>query len=1220
MNTAFLNKHFSQILLQASGNITLNANTVWDLSATTGLNSGQLLLEAGGNIVLGTGSQILDANGWAVTLEAGYNFINHLITSGKGAITLNDGSAIQTAQGDITLMSGNGISIGTGSVSTTDSGNISATTSGSLTIDSGLIQTESGSINLNAGQNIQDNSGSINALGGGSVTAVAGAELDFGSGTVEATGNGSVALQAQSGSLNIDSGSIQTEAGAISLNAGQSLQDNSGSISTLAGGNISAAAGTDLTFGGTVAATGNGSIAATAAAGSITIEPGSIQTSAGAINLTAEQDITVGAGYVITTGGGGITAHAITGSIDTGSDAQGYYFQSSASSLSQAYNLNHGLGGISTEAGGNVNLTAGRDVTSLLPANRGYYYDGSFVTAQNNDYTTAGCGAYGPEAGNVTIIAGGNVTGNYLVANGVGSIFAGVTMDANGNPVRNAQGNYVLGNSGSAGTSLLKPNLALDLIKGGWNVTAAQNIILQEVLNPNGIFDVNGGSAYDHYFNYAPGDFVNLVAGDQIQLGASSSLLPRVGSLKVPIIFPSILNLTAGAGGVVFTGDFYYNQLTLFPSPQGSLTITTTDGGSLIGQLPASAGAPQVFDLIVSDSGNSQYLSSGNFGPNDHAPAPVHLNSEMPVVLNISGDMDLMSLFVPEAAQISVGGNMNDCRYQGMNLSANDVTSINVTGNINNRGAFTSVDLHGVSGAQVSNLSLLADAINNTINGNSISAATLASSFFYNPTTQILTYQNIPGVSLASVLNLLQNLTVQVYSHGVPQHNSDGSPATQTVSIINAAAAAALEAQYAALGPVPSATGGYVIGGGGTFKISAHNMDLGTTAGIQSEGAGLYQVGTTYPLAADFAQGANISVNLGGNLDMYSSSIASLNGGNISILAGGNINAGSPDFNVTSLAARGIFSTALGDVTVIAHGDVNVAGSRIAAYDGGNVTVESLNGNVNAGTGGSGFVVLTAYYVDPTSSQVFINSPTIPGSGILATTFPARNASYPAPTASVGNILVEAPNGDVNANAGGIVQLPLNGKSYPNSIVEVLAGLELRDSAGNPVMAGNIANGTPVQVSSGRNIDANGSGVIGDTITLDASGNIIGVIFARNNLAINAQQNVNVTALSEGISSVNAGGSIQGTIIGVGGVSASGSSDTANLESNNGVSGSTSGSKGLAPGAAANATSQAASANDATATAAKSDNSGEDDPTKKKKTIALAQKVSRVTVLLPGKN
>ena len=1199
VNTAFLNKNFSQILLQASGNITLVANTIWDLSTSTGMAAGLLTLQAGGNLVLESGAQITDANHWAVSLQAGYNFISNLVVPGHGTITLNDGSAIQTALGNISMLAGQDVSIGNAVVSTTGGGSISATAkAGSLTIDSGSLTT----------------------LDGGNVTAVAGTDFTLGSGIVAATGAGNVAVTAVAGNAMIDSGLIQTESGAINLNAGKIIQDNSGSINALDGGNISAVAGTDLNFGsGTVDATGNGGVTLTAKTGGLTIDSGSIQTSAGAINLSAYVDILVGSGFIITRGGGNIAAHAITGNIDTGSDAQGYHFQPNAGSLSQAYNLSGGLGGISTMAGGNVNLTAGGDVTSVLPANRGYYYDGSFVTAQNSDYTTAGCGAYGSQAGNVTIIAGGNVTGHYLVANGVGSIFAGVKMDANGNPLKDALGNYVLGNSGSAGTDLLKPNLALSLISGGWNVTAAQDIILQEVRNPNGVFDVSGGAAYNHLFDYAPGDFVNLSAGNLVQLGASSSLLPRTGTLKVPIIYPSILNIAAGAGGVIFTGDFYYNQLILFPSPQGSLTINTTGGGPLVGQLPTSGGAPQVFSLIVSDSSKSQYLASGDFGPNDHAATPVHLNSETPLTLNISGDMSLMSLIFPEAAQIKVGGNMNNCRFQGMNLSVNDVTSINVTGDINNRGAFTSINLTQLTGAQAPDLSALAHAINNFVDGNFISATTLASSFFYNPATKVLTYQNIDGLSLSSVLALLQHLTVQVYKNGVPQSNPDGSPVTQTVSVIDAATAAALATQYAALGPIPSGTGGYTIGGDGKFNISARNMDLGTTAGIRSLGVGLYQVGNSYPLASYFTQGADIFINLAGNLNMYSSSIASLNGGSISILAGGDVNAGSSDFSVTSMAARGIFTSAQGDVAVIAKGDVNVAGSRIAAYDGGNVTVESLNGDINAGSGGSGYVVLTAYYVDP-NGQVFVDSPTIPGSGILATTFPKRNASYPAPAVSVGNILVEAPNGNINASAGGIVQLPLNGENNPNSIVEVLAGLELRDSAGNPLTAADIANGTPVQVSSGRNIDASGSGVIGNTVKLNASGNIVGVIFARDNIDISAQQNVNVTALAQGSINVNSGGTISGTIIGVGGISASGSSIDANLESNNGVSGDTTGAKGLAPGTAANATSQAASASDTTATAVKSDSSSEEDPSKKKKGITLARKVGRVTVLLPGKN
>src|SRR5208282_2321711 len=221
----------------------------------------------------------------------------------------------------------------------------------------------------------------------------------------------------------------------------------------------------------------------------------------------------------------------------------------------------------STEAGGDVTLIAGGNVTSVLPSSQAsYYYDGNQQSSQNgNDFSTAGSGAYGSQPGNVTIVAGGNVTGDYLVANGTGSIFAGVEMDANGNTVKDGSGNYVLGASGSAGTDANKFALALSLISGGWNVTAAQNIYLQEVRNPNGVFDTSAGTAYKHYFDYSPGDYVDLNAGNLVQLGASPSTLPRPAGLAIPFLYPSIVNITAGAGGVQLTGGSTapFNQLIL---------------------------------------------------------------------------------------------------------------------------------------------------------------------------------------------------------------------------------------------------------------------------------------------------------------------------------------------------------------------------------------------------------------------------------------------------------------------------------------------------------------------------------------------------------------------------------------------------------------------------------------------------------------------------------
>jgi hypothetical protein len=251
---------------------------------------------------------------------------------------------------------------------------------------------------------------------------------------------------------------------------------------------------------------------------------------------------------------------------------------------------------------------------------------------------------------------------------------------------------------------------------------------------------------------------------------------------------------------------------------------------------------------------------------------------------------------------------------------------------------------------------------------------------------------------------------------------------------------------------------------------------------------------------------------------------------------------------------------------------------------------------------------------------VYVESTQLPFSGITALTFPARpdDGSYPAPPAILGNILVETPNGDIAANAAGILQIPLNGLNYPDATTTVLAGYELRDSAGHAVSAADLADGTPVLVSPNEDINASGSGIITGNANLDASGNINGLIFAQNNINIIAQQNINVTAFGQGNVNVSSsGGIVTGSIFAIGNLTVQADSVTANLISGH-VIGATSGQSGLGQGAAANATSQGLANSESTqATAAA--NPSTDDQKKKGKQIALAQKVSRVTVILPPK-
>ncbi|MEI9865407.1 MAG: hypothetical protein WDN00_12810 [Limisphaerales bacterium] len=203
---------------------------------------------------------------------------------------------------------------------------------------------------------------------------------------------------------------------------------------------------------------------------------------------------------------------------------------------------------------------------------------------------------------------------------------------------------------------------------------------------------------------YAANAYVALNSGNSVQLLGES--LPRYNDFEKGItpIYPGTLTINTGAGGVILG-----NNVTLFPSPLGNLIITTTGGGSLQTKAyadylaaldyynqhqnddpPPALPTPPAdqWQLLVSDSGKTQYKAAGDFGIADHAAVPVHLNDPEPIRLNISGGMNGIILGAPKRAEINVAGDMVNSRLDGQNLHDTDVTSINVDGNIINRPRF----------------------------------------------------------------------------------------------------------------------------------------------------------------------------------------------------------------------------------------------------------------------------------------------------------------------------------------------------------------------------------------------------------------------------------------------------------------------------------------------------------------------------------------------------
>jgi hypothetical protein len=400
---------------------------------------------------------------------------------------------------------------------------------------------------------------------------------------------------------------------------------------------------------------------------------------------------------------------------------------------------------------------------------------------------------------------------------------------------------------------------------------------------------------------------------------------------------------------------------------------------------------------------------------------------------------------------------------------------------------------------------------------------------------------------------------------------------------------------------------GYDVAGPGTFRINAGSIDLGNSGGVVSLGIAGNGTSSYQALAPYTARGADIDITTSGNLSMVASTIESAYGGNINITCGGTIDVGSVLVPPASdQVVVGVLSLWGGNISVVANGDVNVDGSRIATYDGGNIFVESLHGNVNAGSGGGQPVLIQKVYLNK-QGVLDYSRDEVPGSGILATSYPELVYGETVSQSQIGNITVETPEGNIVASKGGIVQLALGPVAHNDATINLVAGSENSD-------------GTVAYVG---NVDASGSGVVGGQVNITATGNINGLVVASVGANVNALQNISATVLSQGSATVSAGGTVSGTIVGVGSVSVSGASDVAAAFSGGAfsTSGAVSGAAVAAAPTASNTGAAAATTQQVTqSTQSNSDlaaNDNADDNDKKKKKKQLMEYVGRVTVLLP---
>jgi filamentous hemagglutinin family protein len=1225
--------------------VTKNIGTISAPGGKIGLYAGQTVLVSTSPDGRGLSAQVtlpqgsvdnegkLIADGGSIAAQA--RMVNQ-----NGLVQAN---SAQNVNGVIELVASDSLNLGASST-TSASGDSTATSPGGFVV-------------LKSANTFADTSGSAISVSGNNGGANGFVEI-FGVGTTASTVNSTIdgAAAGQFSQLLVNPFDLTLSsdpAANISLSTLSSYSQidlhaldniNIGSAQALTDPGLTADNGIDLTAGNGIYLWGTASL----------------QTQGGDINLWAAKEVQVGwsgtasqpgvvnsgTGAITTRNGGSINVTTQFGDVNTGSNPSGFLYLNTA----PYYYIDPalGVGGISTAAGGNVSINAGGDVVSYNPS-------GSTVAGD------AGTGAFGTQLGNVTIAAGGSVYGHYVLANGLGTVTAGKNV---GVP--------------SGGNSF-----ALSLIDGGWTVNAPNgNIYLQEVRNPNALFNTTSKAqrgqplSFFNFFTYGSQDSVDLTAGGSVYL--TDLGIPRLTAYPVPVIYPPILDITAGSGGVTLQGN-----VTLLPSTYQNLDITTTGGGSLV-SMPNTPGL--IPELLMSDSSQTRWINGLSFVDSDNGTVlPDELINPNPVMINISGNMENLNLITTKETDIMVGGNMINCGFSGQNLRAGDVTSISVAGQIFNASLYTfaygiaipslpATDLPvgmGTSWNDIFNLAVDPTAIANlTLPANltpdqlldyALRNASLFSvsispngqieganpGFVYDTTTGRLGFAG--PMQQPTVSALTQPITVLHLVNGqavVDTSPGDHAPGrtygqleTDTVAWVDPSVVQTLfQDSQGAPSPQPGQLG-YRIGGPGQFDIQAGSISLGNCYGILSCGVsdptgGSGRYGNLAPLTPSGAtvnvtvtdpdQPADPSQPVGPNnpiissLDMLTSTIAALGGGDVNVTStSGSMDLGSQElFNYPRQEGLGVYTSGGGKVNVIALGNVNIDGSRIGTYNGGDIFVESLQGNVNVGSGGSTVNGVYVSYVDSVTGLPGNYAEFAYGSGIIANTLVPPNPDPkvksiwpPNPAKLPGNITVVTPQGDIVASLGGILQEALDGS--------ITAGPTVTLTAGTP------ASGTPGQpgYSPGYvgNIDLGSSGIIGGTVNLTANGNISGQVVSRQNSTVNAAQSFSGTLLSAGSASVTGGGTISGTIIGVGGASVSGGGGVTasvlgqNVSVNGGAAQSTLGSSASATSASQSAAQQANS--QATQQVASDDNANDDQ--KKKKTEGLARNVGRVTVILP---
>jgi hypothetical protein len=161
-----------------------------------------------------------------------------------------------------------------------------------------------------------------------------------------------------------------------------------------------------------------------------------------------------------------------------------------------------------------------------------------------------------------------------------------------------------------------------------------------------------------------------------------------------------------------------------------------------------------------------------------------------------------------------------------------------------------------------------------------------------------------------------------------------------------------------------------------------------------------------------------------GRINMTLSQVSTVSGkDDIFMMAGGSFDVGKSAFITDAeRQATGIYTSAGGAINLFAENDLNVNESRVMSFRGGNITVWSNLGDVNAGRGSK-----TAINAEPPRTKelpdgsfVLEFRPPAVGSGIRTLTYDPDGFDGPEREPDAGDVFIFAPQGVIDAGEAGI--------------------------------------------------------------------------------------------------------------------------------------------------------------------------------------------------------